>query len=350
MLAGLFIYRIGRAQHREAERIAAQVTRIVAPLDIDLMRQSALLLTGIARLYRGRFQEAVSAMDEALALAPNESAYNWGQDASVLCLMFSSFALHAIGRTREANERSARGVEIAGRGQDAHLLTTSMQFRSILLRWRGDVDEASTLAAEVDTISLEHGLELWAPVTGWVSGWARATRGDLEEGLREAESNLSRYAESGTEASRTDYMAATAELCLAAGEIERGMDWIAQALEASSLSGERIAEVEIHRVHARLLAAGESWSELDQLGVGETRALRTRMQNAEEAARRAIEVAIAQEARSGRLRATTTYLEIARHGPRESEARAQLSAAIDDWDVSEETNDLRHARGALAQD
>ena len=253
MLAGLFTYRIGRAQHREAEELAARIMAIVEPLGVELLLESAFLVTGIAKLYRGKFAEAIQSMDQGLTLSSDEVVYNWGQDARALSYMFSAFAAHVLGSPDDAKARAEKGIACARLGTDAHLITVTAQFDSILARWQGDIERAQQRALFVNQVSEENGLELWKPVTGWVLGWVATQQGDAEVGLAEMQAHLDHYEESGTKASRTDYLAATAEACGRQGQIEGGLELIREALDTIATTGEHIAEAEVHRVRGALL-------------------------------------------------------------------------------------------------
>jgi tetratricopeptide (TPR) repeat protein len=262
-------------------------------------------------------------MDQALALSSSEAVYNWGQEARALCYLFSSFAVHLLGRPDEARRRADMGVACARSGHDAHLLSTAIQFESILLRWQGDVTGVRERAEQAEAISAENGLELWAPVTGWVRGWVRAQSGSFDEGLAEMKIHLDRYLESGTDASRTDYLAATAEVCCTAGDFDAGLELIQEAFEQIERTGERLVQAEVHRVHGLLLAARRT----AQLGTsGSDKGVPSA---AEEAIGRALVIAEAQGALAWKLRAALALYRVSAGRSRETDARAILSKVLD---------------------
>jgi DNA-binding winged helix-turn-helix (wHTH) protein len=339
LLAGLFAFYIGRARYSGAAEMAARMMRVAEPLGEPMILKSALLMTGIASLYSGRFSTSLASMDRAIALSGEEVVYHWDHHTVGLCFLFSSLTLHLMGRPEKARARWMRGLEMARQGADTHLLTMALQFASFLDRWRGDAAQTRAHALEVDSISREQGFELWSPVTGWSRGWADAAQGALAEGIAAMQKNLARYAASGTDTARTEYLAATAAACLQAGDIDAGLALVDEGLAQVAVTGERFAEAELHRVRAALLATGAP--------PGQGRAAVRARAAAEAAALRALEVARAQGARAWELRAATTLFDLRQRGGDIGEAHAILACVCATFDAAADLVDVREARVRL---
>jgi adenylate cyclase len=339
MLAGLFTFYIGRARYPDAREMASRMMRVAEPLGEPLILKSALLMTGIASLYSGRFTTAVESMDRAIELSGDQVIYHWDFDTLSLCYLFSCLALHLMGRPEEASTRSARGLASVQRGADTHLLTMALQFASFLDRWRGDTAKTRERAVQVASISAEQGFELWIPVTGWILGWVEAAEGVLADGIATMQKNLELYEKSGTDTARTDYLAATAAACLKAGDIDAGLALVDDGLARVEVTDERFAEAELHRVRGALLAAGAP--------AGRGRAALRAREEAEGEVLRAIEIARAQGAKAWELRAATTLFDLRQHTGDAIEARKILARVYDTFDPSADLVDLRAARDRL---
>ena len=208
LLAGLFAFYIGRARYPDAREMASRMMRVAEPLGEPLILRSALLMTGIASLYSGRFTTALESMDRAIELSGDEVVYHCDHDTLTLCYLFSCLALHVLGRPEEARTRWTRGLASAQLGADTHLLTMALQFASLLDRWRGETARTREHALDVDAISEEQEFELWSSVTGWSLGWVHATEGEAADVIATMQKNLELHEASGTDAARTEYLAA----------------------------------------------------------------------------------------------------------------------------------------------
>ena len=118
------------------------------------------------------------------------------------------------------------------------------------------------------------------------------------------------------------------------GEVEEGLDLLADALDLVQRSRQHEFEAELYRLRGELLlvrgAAGAA-------------------SPAEASFRQAIEVARKQQARSWELRATTSLSRLLRAGGRSDEARRLLANIYDWFSEGLDTPDLRAARALLGE-
>ncbi len=253
VLAGLFTFYVARARFVDATEVAERMCEVAARSGETLVRQSAHMMVGTAHLYRGRLRVALEELDHSIALNDTDAVYSYGYAVESLSYAFSSLASHLLGFDGETVERTRRSIERARRVGDPYTLATALQFAAVVHRWRDETDDVRACTDELVQISEEQALEIWVPVANWIGGWLDVETGDVDRGIDRMCDGLAHYGETGTEAARTEYLAATAATCLRAGFYEKGLELVSEGLLLVDGSEERFAEPELHRLHAALL-------------------------------------------------------------------------------------------------
>jgi predicted ATPase len=144
------------------------------------------------------------------------------------------------------------------------------------------------------------------------------------------EEDLALYQASGHRFYLTLYLAYQAKANAMQGEIQRGLDIIADALDLAE-GGDRLFEAELHRLQGELLLAkGEEGQ-------------------AEVSFHRAIQVAADQEARSLELRAAMSLARLWQRQGRQAEAYPLLAGIYSWFSEGFDTPDLQEAKALLDQ-
>jgi predicted ATPase len=162
----------------------------------------------------------------------------------------------------------------------------------------------------------------------------------------------------GAEVFRPYLLALLAEACGCAGQIEAGLDALAEALVAADQHAERFYEADLHRLNGELLlrkcavAGFEPASTGNQkgpaAGMGPTRQLPLQLE-AEACFQRALEVARRQQAKSLELRAARSLSRLWRQQGKSAEARQLLGEAYGWFTEGFDTADLQDAKALLAE-
>src|SRR4051794_38163340 len=83
-------------------------------------------------------------------------------------------------------------------------------------------------------------------------GWALSQQGKPEEGVVQMQQGLAAYRATGAELGVPYRLSLLAEACGAAGQVEEGLIFLAEALERVDRTGERFYEAELYRLKGEL--------------------------------------------------------------------------------------------------
>jgi len=159
-------------------------------------------------------------------------------------------------------------------------------------------------------------------------GWARAERGEVEEGIVQMRCGLDSWRSTGHVVYFPGHLALIADASGRCGQVEEGLALVQEAIDLMEKGGERMWEAEVHRIKGELLKSG-------------------RESEAEACFRQAIEVARRQQAKSYELRATTSLSRLLQKEGRSEEARPLLSEIYGWFTEGFDTPDLKEARALL---
>jgi predicted ATPase len=160
-------------------------------------------------------------------------------------------------------------------------------------------------------------------------GWAKVEKGDVTEGMSLLRGGSADYRAIGAKARLTFYLSLLVRACEIAGEIEEGLVVLEDALLLVEETGERWVEAELNRQKGQLLRRQ-----------GDAEA-------AEEFYRKAIGIAIDQEAKLWELRAATSLARLWGEQGKRTEAHELLSPVYRWFTEGFDTADLKEAKVLL---
>jgi predicted ATPase len=209
------------------------------------------------------------------------------------------------------------------------LVYTICHARGMLDIFRRQPEEARSYARLVVSLCAEHGFPFWGAGGRILDGWAAISRGRVYEGLMELRQGLNAWRHhTGARLWLPIFLALQAEGYAKAGEGDKALRLIDEALTVSDETSERWALAEVLRMKAYLLLA------VGEAEVHEIEALLVK----------SLEVARQQGARCWELR---TACDLARlwHGRgRSAEALGLVSSIYGTFSEGFETADLQDAR------
>ena len=176
-----------------------------------------------------------------------------------------------------------------------------------LLSFVGDDAPLEEWAGQLATVATERGFVLWRATATMFRGWVSVSNGEVIEGIALLRSGSAAYRATGAEAWVPYQIALLARACEIAGQIEEGVDLLDNALQIVERTGERWLEAELYRHKGQLL-----------LRQGNSKA-------AEELYRKALSIAVEQEAKLWELRAAASLARLRRNQGRRLEARDLLT-------------------------
>jgi predicted ATPase len=132
-------------------------------------------------------------------------------------------------------------------------LAAALAMDSLFHLLRRDVGALEERGKEVAKLGEEKGFLFIVGVGRFKLGWVAARQGRVEEGLAKLHQALELYRATGVRFTLTDLLGSLAEAYGMAGEIEKGLEFMSQALAEVERGGERYYEAELYRLKGELL-------------------------------------------------------------------------------------------------
>src|SRR5262245_56247863 len=120
-----------------------------------------------------------------------------------------------------------------------------------------DSRRARVCAEACHAIAAEHGFSFWLAGASVMSGWARASAGDID-GIMQLRQGLRDWDATGSVTYRTYYMGLLAEVLGAHGEIDEAGRVLDAAITLVQKTGEGLYEAELHRLRGELVLRGQA--------------------------------------------------------------------------------------------
>jgi predicted ATPase len=200
---------------------------------------------------------------------------------------------------------------------------------SALLSLIGDDAALHELAGQLVGVASENGFPYYRARGTIYRGWVRIKNGDVTKGISLLRHGSAAYRGTGAEVWMPHYTALLAMACEIAGQIEEGLTLLDDALQAIERTGERWFAAELNRHKGELL-----------LRQGHADA-------AEELYRRALSIAVQQEAKLWELRAAASLARLWAEAGRRDEARDLLAPVYGWFTEGFDTPDLKGAKALL---
>jgi predicted ATPase len=286
-------------------------------------------------MHVGRPASSRSHLEETLALYdPNSHralAHQAGLHPPVGSQAFLGIVLFCLGYPNQALARSNAAIAEARRLAHLPSLTLSLTNGARLLSLVGDDAALRERADELVAVTAEQGFRQWRAQGAIYRGWVEVNNGNMAEGISLLRSGSTAYRATGAEAWVPHHIALLARACDIAGQLQEALTLTEDALQIVERTGERWLDAELYRHKGQLL-----------LRQGHTEA-------AEQLYRRALSLAVEQEAKLWELRAAASLARLWGEQGRREEPRDLLSPVYSWFTEGFETPDLKGAKALLAE-
>jgi len=329
--------------HELGEQLLATAQRQQDPA-LLMIAHSAL---GFIPFYLGRAASAREHAEQGTALYDSHQ-YRYHAflyyltDPGVSCLSNAALALWLLGYPHQALKRSYQALTLAQALLDPHTLVFTLHFAAWLHQFRREGQLTQERAEAETALSAEQGFPAWLAQGSVLRGWALAEQGQAEEGIIQIRQGMATWQATGAELGRPYFLALLAEACGKAGQIEEGLNTLAEALDTVNKNGERWYEAELYRIKGELLMAREH---KHQKPKGKKEAV----SEAETCFSKAIDIARSQSAKSLELRATISLSRLWRRLGKKKKARLLLADAYGWFTEGFDTADLKEAKALLEE-
>jgi DNA-binding SARP family transcriptional activator/predicted ATPase len=222
-----------------------------------VLRVEGHYLRGMSLQAAGGFGAAREALEAALAGYDRERSAEhlarYSQDPAVVCSIRLALDLWLLGEEEASGRRRTESLTLAGTLGHPFSLGYALAWDAILQVHRQDAAQALAQADGAIALDRAHRMPFWQSLATVSRGWALAELGRVAEGIAEMERGLAAFEATGTVIFRPFLLGLLAEQLGRAGEIDRGVALIADALALVEARNERWCEAELWRRQGDLL-------------------------------------------------------------------------------------------------
>ena len=291
---------------------------------------------GLTRCFAGEYREARDELERALALfqpgRDDDLAFRFGFDPGVAAMGFLAFALWPLGEVDRAisliDRMQARMANLTHVGSLAY----GTMYAALFELMCGDQTRAAPNAFELARLSREHGLTMFRAFGVFLEGWATTSSGAPAPGLENMRRGVEQLREQNVLLFDGLLKIALAEAEARAGDPDRAVATLDEALATCDRTGNRAFEAELHRVRGEMLLKRDPADPAP----------------AEEAVRTAIGIAQHQATRSFALRASLSLTRLYQSSARLADAHAVLAPALEGFTPTPEMPEIAEAQALLA--
>jgi class 3 adenylate cyclase/tetratricopeptide (TPR) repeat protein len=293
-------------------------------------------IAGTTHWFAGEYPEARDLLERALAMfqpgRDDELAFRFGSDPGALAMLYLALTLWPLGDIGRAVSLIADAeARVAG---FSHIGTRAngRMHAALFALMRGDLSQTALNAHELARLTREHDLPMWGAWGVFLEGSATAESGTASGGLEDMRRGveLLRDQDILTFDGLTKIALADAEA--RAGDVDRALTILDEALATSERIGHRTFDAELHRVRGEMLLKCDPANPAP----------------AEEALQTAIAVAKQQGTRSFELRAALSLAKLYQSTGRLTDAHAVLAPALEGFSPTPEMPEIAEAQALLA--
>ena len=340
-LLGQWGLRFARGELRTARELATQLLAHAPTRRPRAVLLGARLALGLTATYEGELEAAqdhlqhVSSAYDPERARPYRALFDLAGliEPRVTCAVYGAILSCMRGQLDRALAEIETGRRVADELANAYAQVTASAFGAMVHESRREPAAVAERAVEVLALARQHGFPQWAGLAMALRGWALAAQGQHEAGLAELREGLETWRGTGTEIGRTYLLSLLADAHGRAGDVERALAVLDEAIVAMDQSGERLLEAELLRLRGEMLDTREPDSA-----------------EAERCLRDALAIARRRGARLLELRVATSLARRWIGRAQRAKARRLLTGVCSTFTEGAGTGDLEAARALLRDD
>lgn len=331
-----------RAEHDTAFEFTQQMMSLAQKTDDPLSLALSHSLQGNLSFNIGRLSSALEHLDHMNTFYdPKEHSYLafiYGQDPGLISWCSTVCVLWCLGYPDQAEEQSKKMLAAARQMDHPFSFVSALAFNTLFHLLRRDVGALDERGKELTALAEEKGFVFFVGVGLFKMGWVLVRQGRIEEGIARIHQGLDLYRAGGVRFTLTDLFGSLAEAYGMAGKIEKGLEFMSQALAEVERGGERYYEAELYRLKGELL-----------LKKAEKKDRTTSEKEAEACFQKSFAVARMQKAKSFELRTAISLGQLLNKQGKRSEAKKLLKDIYGWFTEGFDTADLKEAKALLEE-
>ena len=254
-----------------------------------------------------------------------------GTDQYLTMLSELALTLTFLGHLKQAHACLEQALSAARKLAHPHSLAFVLDF-ACWVEWTvGWSEDAKQYAEELCILSREHGFTLWLASGDLWCGSALTALGQPQQGIARLLDSLSMLRAIGQVLATPWALIMLADSHAKIGQVEKGLDCLAEAAQITEMNDDRWSEAELHRLRGDLL------NENDDVVA------------AEQSYFQSLAVARRQSAKFWELRAATSLARLWRDQGKRTEARDLLAPVYNWFTEGHDTPVLKEAKALLEQ-
>src|SRR5262249_53991401 len=362
-LLGLEAFHFVRGELVTARELGEQCL----PLAQRLPNQVRLLQThvalGLTLFHLGEFAAAAEHLQQGITLYDSQpQSPRVLQDPKVVCLAYGALALWHLGYPDQALESSRAALSLAAELAHPFSLAVALTFAAMFHQHRREAQATAAHAEAAIRLATEQGFPLWLAGGTVLRGSALVLHGqEGAAGIGQLHYGLAAWRATGAELNRPYHLALLAEAYGKAGQVEKGLTVLAEALRVADTTAERYREAELYRLQGELLLQQGRVSPVQRGHRKQPKArgehlppapLYPRLPqeaNAEVCFQKAIAIARQQQTKSLELRATLSLARLWQQQGKKDEAHAMVAELYGWFTEGFDTADLQEAKALVVK-
>ena len=250
VLRWLWVFYSARAEHAVARELAEQCLRLAeAAGDPDLLVEAhharGVTMTALAELAPGLEDLDYVIVHHDPAKHPE---FLYGQDPKVVCLSQAAWTLWVYAHPDQAVKRNDEAIALARQLSHPYSLAAALSFGAIVHQLRNDVPQSEQLALGAIKLSTEQEFPYWIFWGQVLSAWAASQREHSGAGIGRTRDAVAAFRATGAEVMVPYFLGLLAEAHGKAGQVQAGMNVLAEAQAIVDRGRERWWESELYRL------------------------------------------------------------------------------------------------------
>lgn len=340
VLWGLWAFYDGRGEFQQARELGEQLLALAQQDNDPASLLAAHSTLGCTSYFLGTFVTARTHLEQGMTLYDLQLHYTliqqYVEDPGVTCRGIAARTLWMLGYPDQAQKHLENMLTLVH--ELAHPYTTVFALVSATFLHQFCRDEHATheRAKVLMGLATEQEFQHWLALGTILQGWALAVQGQEAEGLSRIHQGLAAWRATGSEHDVPYFLGLLAETYGQAGQAEKGLRVVDDALTLVNKHDERFWEAELYRLQGELLLQA----------TGDRRQVEW---TPEACFHHALEIARSQQAKALELRTAMSLGRLWQQQGKQQEAR-ELVAEVYGWFTEGfDTADLQEARALLEE-